>query len=225
MSNRPVSTLRRLAGADLGTCLNFATNSSDLVVIPAATGMQVRGSYTITFWCNQRSTGTAGAGRVFESAGLNLLFTGTNAVQIGNNGSGKASGTNIFDKLKWTLIGIDYDGANHVFYKNGSFWSTTSQTTNPFQVGDLNVGNSSGGTRSMDGFLDDLRIYKDRVLTPREHALLFQGGNPEDTGLGLWLKFDEGSGSAVVDSSGHAANGTITGATFSTNVAMGAGSI
>jgi len=66
---------------------------------------------------------------------------------------------------------------------------------------------------------DGIRVYS-RALSPTEAAEHFVGNYKDETGLMLYLKLDEGSGTIANDSSGRGNNGTIRGASWFTRGAV-----
>lgn len=75
------------------------------------------------------------------------------------------------------------------------------------------------GNADYRGFIDDIWMYSGSpVLTTTQIQNMYYGTNFPTTNLiGKYL-LDEGSGTSVTDSSGTRADGTITGATYSTSV-------
>lgn len=72
------------------------------------------------------------------------------------------------------------------------------------------------GVNFVNGQIDEVRVYN-RILSEAEIRKLYQSGNviskpPTNLGLAGYWKFDEGSGSAIFDSSGRNNHGTTSGA-------------
>ena len=82
------------------------------------------------------------------------------------------------------------------------------------------IGNSVDGSRTHDGLIDEVRLYKGRILTVAEVTEHYAGVFADETGLAAHYKMDEGTGTSVADSSGNANTGTLSGAgaTWSTTV-------
>lgn len=81
----------------------------------------------------------------------------------------------------------------------------------------LIIGNRADLARGFDGLIDELKIYN-RTLSASEILDECYGRNNSTSGLVLYTKFDEGSGTSAIDSSGTQPAGSITGATYSTDV-------
>ena len=95
----------------------------------------------------------------------------------------------------------------------------TGDTSTP--NGSITIGNGASGSLGCGSSLDEPRIWK-RALTATEVSDLYYNGltrgSAMSTGLvGEWL-FNEGSGTTALDTSGSGNNGTITGATYTTDV-------
>jgi hypothetical protein len=85
-------------------------------------------------------------------------------------------------------------------------------SSNPFVLG-ANV--YTGGYEGfMNGNLDDVLVYS-RALSSAEVATLATDTSEPSVGLLAAWRFDEGSGTTVLDESGNGHTVTLTGATFS----------
>jgi len=87
---------------------------------------------------------------------------------------------------------------------------------------DLLIGNNIYRNRTVNGMIDDVKIY-DYVLTPRQIAMEYNDGRP----IAYW-KFDKGEGGTAYDYSGNGNNGIIypgtSGANTSTSTMWSNGS-
>lgn len=119
---------------------------------------------------------------------------------------------------EWVHIVGVWDGLEQKIYVNGEFKNSVSATTSPidytghsgFRVGDL-----TGQTeRLWHGSIDDVRIWN----TARTQAEIQANMNKElignETGLVGYWKFNEGSGTTVIDSTSNGNDGTINGAIY-----------
>jgi len=166
---------------------------------------------SISFWANAVS-GTsnymfgAGSGHTIQlSSGKWLLYDGAAA------STGTVGPTNGLWQF-WTFV---YNGTGYVHYLNGVAVSTTTG----LQITIDTISRSGSGIL---GKLDEVRVFSAR-LTPDQVADLYFVGKIQTTNppgpSGQWL-FDEGSGTTAIDTSGNGNNGTITGATYTTDVPM-----
>lgn len=204
------------------TCLDFAagTNNVSLADTPS---LRLTGNYSYAFWCMARSAGDGGAGRVYDHKS-DLIFTAATGTGfqffVNNNAISVVSGKIAEFKELFHVV-ITYDGANVIFIKNGVVFATVAQTTNPAGESVASyIGNRGDLVRGLNGLVGDFRIYKGRVLSTAEAAALFRREEIDSTNLSAHWKADEGSGSTLNDSSGNSNTGTITGATFSTQIAQ-----
>ena len=67
---------------------------------------------------------------------------------------------------------------------------------------------TNGGGSTIDGSVDDIRVY-DRAISEAEIMALYELGNNNPSSLDLYWKLDELSGTTAVDSSGKGINGTL----------------
>lgn len=120
----------------------------------------------------------------------------------------------------WTHVAVTYDMANVILYVNGVQDIATPQTNNISGNSTYRISlSNTGAGRQMNGLIDDVRVYK-RALTATEINNLYYGITPASTNFEAWWKFDEGSGTTAIDSTGNGHTGTITSGTYSTNVAF-----
>ena len=98
----------------------------------------------------------------------------------------------------WNHVVATFDGSNRKIYVNGALAASDTTTTNTVS-GNLSIGKRS--TSFFPGSIDEIRVYN-RALLPDEVSKLY-GFAPGP--IGHW-KLDDGSGTAVVDSSGNSLN-------------------
>lgn len=120
----------------------------------------------------------------------------------------------------WYHIVSTFDNTGLYIYINGALDKTVANSTitSVSAAGTCFISLSNAGTdRQMNGLIDDTRVYK-RRLSATEITNFYYGVEPANTSLTAWYKLDEGSGTTATDSSGNANTGTITSATYSTDV-------
>jgi hypothetical protein len=81
--------------------------------------------------------------------------------------------------------------------------------------GTVSIGNRGALDRNYDGFQDEFCIWN-RVMTAAEISADAAGSPPPSSGLLLYYKMDEASGTSLTDSSGSSLAGTISGASYTT---------
>lgn len=215
---------------DFVTCLNFRT-TSDYVTVTHNSNLDFTTNFTFSLWAFPRSFGTVNLGNIlFKGGGFANGYaltwrnnTGQNTLRFAaNNTTYQSSSNNIITLNKWQHIALTFDsaaGSNQLkFYVNGVASGTASlgSALTPFTA-DLGIGDQPLGGRTADSLLDDVKMYN-RTLSPTEITDEYYGRAVSTTGLVLWHKYDEGSGTTATDSSSGGNTGTITSAPYSTNV-------
>ena len=138
--------------------------------------------------------------------GIQVQATGSSGqirVRFGH-GSGQIV-TNTIDSAltndSWTDFVATYNGTNLILYYNGANADTASNTSTTYSTEPsktslaLGVRSNDFGYYFMDGKLDDLGIWKDRVLTPAEITALYNSGTLKECSfiprnLRLFLNFN-----------------------------------
>ena len=191
---------------------SLAFDGANWVNVPDSASLEITGSISVSVWVNLTDTG----GIIFKgSVGYNLSFNPGSEFKFVVNGSvifiSSAVPTNTL-----THIVVTYDGTNYVMYVDGEVAESGVNVQPIIDIGDPIIigGNAFGGTYS--GTIDAIRVYN-AILNSTQVTWLYGSGVGEaaaDDGDGsaanlmLWLKFDEGSGSTAIDSSGNGNNGT-----------------
>jgi hypothetical protein len=141
------------------------------------------GRVTFSIWINPNTVGGGSAGRIFARGSV-LLYHSTTALRFQVTGSTnlvRLLATNSIIFGVWQHILLTWDGsvtaANVHIYVNSKECSYT-QTTNGVDPVDnstapIYLGNSSAGTRSVDGIIDNVQIWN-RVLSAAEIARLYR---------------------------------------------------
>lgn len=124
---------------------------------------------TITAWIRMDSAGQNGGGRIVNKRATNnfdLYYHSTDSeLEFVANGAPVANGGGAIGFGDWTWIAVTYDGADATFY-TGDGTTLSAADTDPTANGSLGanslsllIGNHSGGARTFDGLIDNLRIY------------------------------------------------------------------
>ena len=193
-------------------------------------------SFSFSCWFNPINGGGGNLGRIFsKGTGSTFVYTlvySTANMQLitGHATQGKWDIPLTSNRI-WHFICITYNSSSlsntPIFYLDGT---TPSVNLTQAPVGSLQadntiftIGNNSNNNRNFGGYLNDIKWFN-RVLTSSEvSALYYNNSNPSNTLVGYW-RLNENTGSTATDSTGNA-NGTITGATWSTYRQFGARSL
>ncbi len=114
---------------------------------------------------------------------------------------------------KWYHVAVIYNGYNASIYLNGvrdNFYQSSTQHIPVNRTEDLRIGDNYG-MEYYQGKLDEMAVYN-RVLTEVEIINRYTISPEVDPSCVAYWKFDEGTGSTLIDSSQYGHNGTITGA-------------
>ncbi len=116
---------------------------------------------------------------------------------------------------KWTHVAVNYDaGGNYVFFINGQEYGSGTNLRS-FEFGDMQIGSSADADEDFSGLMDDFRLYN-TALSQSQIEQIYLTGEVAVTPR-LFFKFDEGSGSVAIDSSGDDREAIIIGATYSSD--------
>ncbi len=208
----------RLTGASSGDRFDITTNAAINSITTQA---------TLSMWVKRASSQTAAHEYLVQSntsqwhwridnlssGRLRFYWDGANSLQ---NGPTIPMG-------KWTHVAVtlSYDGTNTtaVFYLNGERYNSgTAPGAISINGKGLRIGCTTGGASGLNGWIDEFKFWN-RALTGTEVKSLYDFGNVTNGLKGSYL-LNEGAGTTVVDNSGNGNNGTITGATYSTDVKM-----
>jgi len=138
-----------------------------------------------------------------------------------------SSTTNLTDGNWHNLIIVRAGSGNNKMYVDGvsqTLDNDSENRTNPQSSLNLLIGAgyNTGGVlyRFFDGEIDEVSIF-DYALTEENVTSIYNGGVPGDIASlnpQLWYRFEEGSGTTAIDAGSGGNNGTINGATYSTDV-------
>lgn len=225
---RSLLTLPRVAPRPLTYSLNFGGLDSGKLVDfpflfdPSATDWSCGIFFKTNFYakdlsplqsmsivCQLDGTGT---GRSWSG-----LFRTT--MQIQDSFSGATNTTPfVVSNLGWHHVFETFELATSTrrFYVNGVFVHSQVVTIEAANGG-MRIGSNKATTRNITGNLTEFRVWN-RKFSDQEAADYFYNNNFSRTNLQLEALFTEGSGTGVADTSGNAKHGTITGATWSSDL-------
>lgn len=235
---RSTATQRQVV-RNFGTCLNFTAASNKVTVTSAASiSMNGRSSFGVSAWIYARSAGGTGFGRVVDkrgtgTSGFLILANSVTANSVALRGIVDCATTSADATLsvkiplrQWVHVIMNFNenaDSRITFYVNNTLQTLTSVTQGNGAVKndsalDLTIGGKTATTDSgFDGYIDEVMFHTTALTSDERTALYFQGTVPSPTSA-RW-KFDEGSGTSAADSIG-SNTGTISGATYSSNVVM-----
>ncbi len=228
MPRSAIGSSRQLV-KNFGTCLNFAGGSNvQDVSFADSNSLDLTNTFTLMAWINPASLGASNAGRILAKEGgggqaYDFLMGPNNAIRVFLVNTIYASSNNVIRLGVWQHVAVTFDkdagGSSEIkFYVNGAAAGVASRSTALTTNGlSLLLGSTSTHIRTFDGKIDEVKIFN-TTLTPAQIIDEYYKGQSSGSGLVLYTKFDEGSGTASIDSSGTQANGTITGATYSSDV-------
>ena len=108
---------------------------------------------------------------------------------------------------EWVHIAVVWDAVNgeRIYYQNGKqvAYSNQKMSGSVTLTGNCYVGKSYNEERYIPGEISELRVWS-VARTPEQIAGNMYGVSPESEGLVAYWKFNEGSGSTIIDH----ANGT-----------------
>ncbi len=205
------------------SCLN-SNGTTTSVAVSSSSSLQLTGSYTFTAWINPFTVGEGSNGRIIDKTiGTEYGFFvsgGSLAVAVQNGANAAVISTTVLKFRQWQHVAVSYDGVNATFYYNGELAGVLPTGVPVSGSNSLYIANRAAGDRTYDGLIDELSIYKGQALTQDQIKQIYYQGVYPTTGLSALWKFDEGSGTSAIDSSGNNNTGTISNGSYSTNVVM-----
>lgn len=207
-----------LRAAVPGTALTFDGGTAK--VQTTNTILSGTGDFTISAWIKRSTAGTvdyiAGNYAVADQTGVEFYLNNDRLrVYIG----AAVSGNTALQTDTWYHSAVSRQSGNISLYLNGNLDGSGTLAGNIATTANFAIGNGPDYTsEAFGGSIDEVRVYT-RALSASEVATLAAGGDLSVSSLvGQW-KFDEGSGTVAIDSSGNGYNGSFVGApVYSTNV-------
>ncbi len=125
--------------------------------------------------------------------------------------------TKVTDAL-WHHVVVVLDASGHprVYLDGSQIYYGAATTVAVAQTKSIVGADNNGSGGFFNGFIDDIRFYTSILSASDVTSLYYTGITP--TTPDNWYKFDEGSGATATDSGTSAKNGTITAATYSTDM-------
>lgn len=143
-----------------------SSGAADFGDINALDGLS---TMTITAWIRMDSAGQNGAGRIVNKRSSNnfelYYHSSDSELEFVANTTPVANGGGSIGFGDWTFIAMTYDGSDATFY-TGDGTTLSAGDVDPTANGSLGsnslsllIGNHSGGARTFDGLIDNMRIY------------------------------------------------------------------
>ncbi|HXN51421.1 MAG TPA: LamG domain-containing protein [Candidatus Acidoferrum sp.] len=126
---------------------------------------------------------------------------------------------NSFSQSAWHHAVLTYDGTSlaagiHMYIDGVSQTVTATHDTlasSILSASDVKIGWSAWNNIYFNGTLDDVRVWNRQLSASEVLALFNDSSGPASSSLIGWWKFDDGSGTSAVDSSGNGLTGTLNG--------------
>ena len=199
-----------------GTALSF-DGVDDRVEVPLSADLTTNSGLSIAAWVNvdPDASGVAWIASTYLGNGYYLRLD-LAASDIEFYARGNLSGSYAIPRGRWIHITGTYSSATTVatIYVNGQL-IVSQPMCHPgpcspnAPVAPLTIGSFMDGSGSLDGQIDELRIY-DRELTPDDIAEL-AGASTLDQGIAAQWNLDEGTGVTTEDISGVTDDGNLVG--------------
>lgn len=219
----------RFLQRDCGTCLSFAGGSGatgNIVSLPSGVYNNITTSFTLTAWVKRRGSFTVASNQnIFRSTGADHLWFNYQAdsrirIYLSEGSTNSTTTTNpVAQDYNYHFVAATWDGATvKIYHDNVLVGSQAVTGTINWGGGGLNVGGGSN-TAPILGFIDEPTVFS-RALNTTELTDLYYSNKVPSSGLVARYLLDEGSGTSATDSSGNGNTGTVSGATYSSNVAF-----
>jgi len=160
--------------------------TDDQVAVGVAGFNMLNQSRTVSLWFNYTAAPTTGNDTFFSVSNRSVSLPAGAGFQIGTRTTNLAIwalGGTIYAMVAapapgWHHLVYTFDGTTHVMFIDGAqVGMGTAVSPNPQNVSPTEaiIGNYLNGNERFTGRLDDVRIWKDRVLTQAEISALFAG--------------------------------------------------
>jgi len=197
--------------------------SGDLV---SGIGNGPTGNFTFSAWVKMTAT-NAQWNTVYSAGGSQIfigLHSGYNQVGVHIGGSSIfVSAADAFPTDEWHHLVVTWDGSDVKNRVDTTVIQTQALSGVTITSAAANFGKNPVGTGYLTGIIDEASIWS-VALSDAAIAAIYNGGTPldvtanySDNLVGYW-RFEEGTGTSAADSSGNGNDGTVTNATWSTDV-------
>lgn len=223
-ANSRTTATNRVAVRDMGTALRFSAGRVEANALDLSIGQPC----TVAIWLTPAQLQQYAVLFANLKDASNKLYIGirntSNKIEGSwHNGASYLSGfrTNTLTGLSPVFFVLVYDGSTSFPYINGVYSSSGSSNIGTGGVvGKLSIGSLDGALGSpFKGIIDEPRIWN-RALTAQEIKDLYLNNIVPQDGLVAEYLFDEATGTTAIDTSGNGNDGTITGATYTTDVPL-----
>ena len=209
--------------------------TDDLVSAGNVLGFERTDAFSISAWVKRNSSKNQmivskrlSSGNL---TGYSLRITNsTNQLQVQLRSAGSnrliLNGSTALD-TNWNHVVLTYDGSSNIsglnVYVNGS--NDNGSTTGTLSLSilnsaEFNIGAENNNDDFFDGNIDEVALFNSE-LSSTNVSTIYNSGIPGDlSSLSplSWYRFEEGSGTTATDSGTGGNNGTISGATYSSNI-------
>lgn len=188
--------------------------TTDKVLVPHSASLDITGAFSIFLWVKLTDRGNlvnkgGDTANGYKFSWLPSFFALVNCLACRINATTDVTGfsRSMFPD-QWYHIGASSNGSTVSFYRNAVLNRTIGIAAPRSNSGvSLQIGGSAIGK------FKDIVIYKGLGIAQAQVTDLYKGKPPDPTNLAAWWKCDEGSGTSLLDSSGNANTGVISGAT------------
>jgi len=194
-------------------------NNDTLIASNSSVGNQFSGSTSFSFeaWAYAHTAGGSALGRVLEkgtsgTVGYGIYITANNwtAFFVTSTGT-KTSNTISAVYYAWHHLVAVWNGSTLILYVDNVATSAVAAagTATDDSASSLYVGSTVTASRTFDGFIRRIRLFKNKALSVSDVATLWDSGNYTQnqaspvTGCTAEYNFTEGSGTTVADTSGN----------------------
>ena len=211
----------RFSIRDMGKCIDF---NSQRINVPYDISLDAQNKFSFSFLVKPKGN-TATNGRLFRYNinGWQFYISSAASQALTFNYGGTFTNIGYLKVQKWSLITVTFDESlssnNFKLYFNDTlaaqYTQTSPLTSSP--ASDIRIATELNYNYFI-GKMDEIRMWKNYVLSITEITdLMYAGIVPARDSLSLEYLFDDEAATAT-DSSGNGNDGTITGATYSTDV-------
>jgi len=204
-----------------------ASGNNDTLTVPNdANSNQFSGSTAFSFegWFWGKTAGGSSLGRFLEKgvAGTNgygaYITANTIVGFVYTGGANRTSSAASFVYGAWNHFAVVWNGSTIQLYLNGAAIGSGSTATGAASSDTsdaLYIGSSVTASRTFDGYVRRVRLFRNKALTAGEYATLYSNGNFTQnqaspvSGCTAEYNFTEGSGTTVADTSGNGATATL----------------